>query len=79
MSHRDMSEMTRIQYLRSEIVMSPIIYDAATSIFSSMVANKSVTPENENEMMERAVKMALELALTTDRIMALPQHSSRID
>ena len=79
MSHRDMSEMTRIQYLRSEIVMSPVIYEAATKIFSSLMASNAVTADNEAEMMERSVKLALELALVTDRIMALPMHSSNLE
>lgn len=70
MTYRDMSDVTRIQYLRSEIVVSPIIYDAACQILSAFINTKQANDKNINEMMEKSVKYALELALTTDRLVS---------
>lgn len=67
MTYRDMSDVTRIQYLRSEIVVSPTVYQAATQILVAFINNKMVTDNNLKEMLEKAVKTALELAITTDR------------
>jgi len=68
MTYRDMSDVTRIQYLRSEIVVSPIIYEAATSILSAYIISNQLNDKNHKEMMEKAVKTALELAIITDKI-----------
>lgn len=68
MKKRDMSEETRITYLRSDITVPTEIYSAATEIFSGMVAANQVTAENKNEMMSLAVNHAIELALTTEKI-----------
>lgn len=70
MTSREMSDVTRIQYLRSDITVSTQVYDSATQIFSALVGSKKVTSENKNEMMELAVNLALELALTTEKVMA---------
>ncbi len=40
MAHPEMSDVTRMQYLRSEIVVSPIVYNAAVSIFSDYINKK---------------------------------------
>ncbi len=66
MTYREMSDMTRIQYLRSELTVSPTVYDAASRILVSYMNNNQITTENENEMLEKSVKLALELAVTTD-------------
>ena len=71
MTYRDMSEVTRIQYLRSEIVVSNTIYEAATQILSALIASKQVSDKNEAQMMEKSVRMALDLAVTTDKIMSV--------
>lgn len=68
MTYRDMSDVTRIQYLRSEIVVSPTIYEAATKILVSYIRNNQVNDKNLQEMMEKAVRTALELAIVTDKL-----------
>ncbi len=70
MTVREMSDVTRIQYLRSDITVSTQVYDSATQIFSALVGSKKVTSENKNEMMELAVNLALELAIVTEKVMA---------
>ena len=74
MTYRDMSDVTRIQYLRSEIVVSQTVYEAATTIFAALINSKQVNEKNEQQMLEKAVKSALELAITTDKI--ITQSSS---
>lgn len=71
MTYRDMSDVTRIQYLRSELTVSPTVYDAASRILVGYLNNNQLTEENEKELIEKSVKLALELAVTTDKIMAL--------
>jgi len=71
MTYREMSDMTRIQYLRSELTVSTTVYDAASRILVSYMNNNQITTENENEMLEKSVKLALELAVTTDKLMSL--------
>lgn len=68
MNYRDMSDMTRIQYLRSEIVVHKGIYDAAAGFFSSYIASQQVNDDNEEKMMKKAVGQAIELALITERV-----------
>ena len=72
MTYRDMSDVTRIQYLRSEIVVSPTVYEAATKIFIAYVRNNEVNEKNQKQMMEKAVKAALELAIVTDKTISAP-------
>ena len=71
MTYRDMSEVTRIQYLRSEIVVSNTIYEAATQILAAFVASNQVDGKNEAQMMEKSVRMALDLAIVTDKTMSV--------
>lgn len=70
MSHRDMSEVTRIQYLRSEITVPPVIYEAATQILSAYVSANQLNENNQEQLMEKSVRLALELAITTEKIIA---------
>lgn len=70
MAHRDMSDSTRISYLTSEITVSQTIYDAASRIFSAYVGSDKVSNENEAIMIDKSVKLALELALQTDKVMS---------
>lgn len=75
MTYRDMSEETRIQYLRSDIVISPVVYEAATRIFVGYMINKQVNDKNQLEMMEKAVNTALELAIVTDKTISQSSNS----
>ncbi|GMQ96681.1 MAG: hypothetical protein BMS9Abin15_0356 [Gammaproteobacteria bacterium] len=67
MTFRDTSELTRIQIARSDIVVSPVVYDAATRIFTTYMAADKVNKENLDDMLTKSVQLAIELALTTDR------------
>ena len=71
MTYRDMSDVTRIQYLRSELTVSPTVYDAASRILVGFINTNQFSPQNEKEVIEKSVKLALELAVTTDKIMEL--------
>ena len=68
MTYRDMSDLTRIQYLRSEIVVHKGIYDTATSFFSAYIASNQVNDDNEEKFLKKAVGQAIELALITERV-----------
>jgi len=68
MKKRDMSEETRITYLRSDITVPTEIYNAATEIFTGFVSSKQVNDENKIEMMQKAVNYAIDLALTTEKV-----------
>lgn len=65
---RDMSEKTRIRVARSDLVLPTVIYEAATLIFSQLVASGKVTEENQKGAMQKAITMAVELAIETDRM-----------
>jgi len=65
---RDMSEMTRIRVARSELVLPTVIYESATRIFSALLASGKVTDENQKSAMQKAIGMAVELAIETDRM-----------
>ncbi len=78
MSHRDMSDMTRIAFLRNEIVVPDIVYEAASRIFSAHIANDKVNDDNEVKIMEIAVSQALELAITTERLIST-SSSAQLD
>lgn len=67
-SMRDMSEMTRIRVARSDLVIPTVVYEAATQIFAQMVGSGKVTEENQKSAMQKAINMAVELAIETDRI-----------
>ncbi len=65
---RDMSEMTRIRVARSDLVLPTVIYEAATAIFSQMVGSGKVTEDNQKSAMQKAISMAVELAIETDKM-----------
>lgn len=77
MSYREMSDVTRIQYLRSDITVPSIIYDAAVSIYTAFVTNGKVNDKNRDEMMEIAIKQALDLAMATEKIIATAGSANR--
>jgi hypothetical protein len=68
MAYRDMSDVTRIQYLRSEIVVHKGIYEAAAQIFSGYVSGNQVNDDNEEKYLKKSVANAIELALITERV-----------
>jgi len=68
MSYDNMSDVTRIQMLRSEINVSPVVYDAATKILVGYISNNEITNDNAVEMLEKSVKLALDLAITTEKL-----------
>ncbi len=70
MGHRDMSEETRIQLRRSEIVDKATIYMAASKIYAAFVANGLVNEDNQKAVMKKSVGHAIELALATDTLVA---------
>ena len=78
MVHRDMSEVTRIAYVRSEVTVPPIVYEAASRFFAAYIANEKVTNENEAAMFEKSVKQALELAISTEKMLSVPDNQSVI-
>ena len=65
---RDMSEVTRIRVARSDLVLPTVIYQSATQIFAQFVAAGKVTDENQKSAMQKAINMAVELAIETDRM-----------
>jgi|GEM_PF-2877045 len=65
---RDMSEMTRIRVARSDLVLPTVIYQSATQIFAQFIGQGKVTDENQKSAMQKAITMAVELAIETDRI-----------
>ena len=68
MVHRDMSDMTRIQLLKSDIVIEPKIFDTAALFFSAYIGSKQVNDENQKEMLKKAIGQAIDLALTTEKV-----------
>ena len=67
MAERDMSDATRINFMRSEIVASSSVYESATHIMAAYINNKTATDANMKEMLGRSVKIAIELALATEK------------
>ena len=65
---RDMSEVTRIRVARSELVIPTIIYQSATQIYAAFVGAGKVTDDNAVSAMQKAINMAVELAIETDRM-----------
>ena len=63
---RDMSEMTRIRVARSDLVLPTVIYESATIIFTQLLASGKVSEENQKAAMQKAISMAVELAIETD-------------
>jgi len=70
MSHRDMSDETRIQFRRSEIVEKDTIYSAASKIYAAFISQGLVEDANYKEMMKKSVGQAIDLALVTDMMVA---------
>ena len=70
MSHRDMSDQTRIQFRRSEIVEKDTIYVAASKIYAAFIDQGLVNDDNYKDMMKKSVSQAIDLALVTDMIVA---------
>ena len=70
MAHRDMSEETRIQFRRSEIVEKDIVYAAASKIYAGFISHGSVNDDNYKEIMKKSVNQAIDLALITDMAVA---------
>jgi hypothetical protein len=69
MAHRDMSDMTRIAFNQNELVIEPIIYQAATQILTGLIAADKLNASNEKAVLKKSVELALELAVLTDNIM----------
>jgi len=70
MKHRDMSDETRIQFRRSEIVEKETIYTAASKIYAAFIGQGLVNEENHKDMMKKSVGQAIDLALVTDMMVA---------
>jgi len=70
LKHRDMSDETRIQFRRSEIVEKDTIYTAASEIYAAFIGQGLVNDDNNKEMMKKSVRQAIDLALVTDMIVA---------
>lgn len=70
MKHRDMSDQTRIQFRRSEIVEKDTIYTAASKIYVAFIGQGQVNDDNYKDMMKKSVGQAIDLALVTDMIVA---------
>ena len=70
MKHRDMSDETRIQFRRSEIVEKDTIYTAASKIYAAFIGQGLVNEENHKDMMKKSVAQAIDLALVTDMMVA---------
>ncbi|TDJ60282.1 MAG: hypothetical protein E2O36_07865 [Proteobacteria bacterium] len=76
MAFREMSDVTRIHYATSEIAISPAIYESATQILSAYVVSKQANDKNLSEMMDKSVRLALELALKVDKILKTPEKQT---
>lgn len=79
MPYRKMTEETRINFLRSDIVEPAKIFEAACMIFSAHIQCNAVSDDNEKDMMRTSVIQALELALTTDELVESGGSSDRGD
>ena len=65
-----MSEKTRIQFRRSEIVEKDTIYAAASEIYVAFIGQGLVNDDNYKEIMKKSVDQAIDLALVTDMVVA---------
>ena len=70
MVYRDMSEKTRIQFRRSEIVEKDTVYASASEIYVAFIGQGLVNDDNYKEMMKKSVDQAIDLALVTDMVVA---------
>jgi len=46
-----------------------VVVSAASRIFSARIQAGEVTPENEQELLSRSIRLAIRLALETDRVL----------
>lgn len=69
MAHRDMSDATRISYRRNDLVVEPTIYESATKILVGFLAADKMNANNQKQVLQKSVELALELAIYTDRMM----------
>ena len=69
MTFRDMSEPTRMQYLRSEITVPPTVYAVAGQIDAAYVQAGQVASDPA-ETMQKAVNEAIEIAIATEKTLA---------
>ena len=70
MVYRDMSDETRIQFRRIEIVEKDTIYAAASEIYVAFIGQGLVNDDNYKKMMKKSVNHAIDLALVTDMVVA---------
>ena len=70
MVYRDMSDETRIQFRRSEIVEKDTIYASASEIYVAFIGQELVNDDNYKKMMKKSVNQAIDLALVTDMVVA---------
>ena len=63
--------MTRIAFHRNDLVVEPTIYSAATQILTGLIAADKLNASNEEAILKRSVELALELAVHTNKIMAV--------
>lgn len=79
MAHRDMSEMTRIAFHRNDLVVEPTIYNAATQILTGLIASDKLNASNEKAVIKKAIELALELAVQTDKMMTVKENKTGIE
>ena len=70
MAYREMSDVTRIQYLRSDITVPATVYEVAARIYAAYVQAGRAESMSDTELMAKAVADAIELAITTERVCA---------
>lgn len=70
MAYREMSDVTRIQYLRSDITVPATVYEVAARIYAAYVQADRASGVDDKALMEKAVADAIELALATERACA---------
>jgi hypothetical protein len=46
-----------------------VVVNAASRIFAARIATGQVTPENEQEVLSRSIRLAIRLGLEADRIL----------
>jgi len=71
-----MSEMTRVAFHRSDLVIEPTIYNAATKILTGLIAADKLNASNENAIIMKSIELALELAVQTDKLMGVADNTS---
>lgn len=79
MAHRDMSEMTRIAFHRNDLVVEPTIYNAATQILTGLISADKMNASNEKAIIKKAIELALELAVQTDKMMEVDSSGGGIE